>query len=78
MNSEWKFCDGCGAIGESCCSKSRDRQELSSQLAQLVYRLTESNHLLKKENSELLARLGDTADVSTDSDYVWKVPTHGS
>lgn len=33
-----KICDGCGAIGLTCCESSRTRQETANTLARLVDR----------------------------------------
>ncbi len=38
MSNETKYCDGCGAMGETCCQNAKQRQETANTLAQIVDR----------------------------------------
>ena len=38
MTNKTQYCDGCGAVGLSCCENSKQRQETSSILARIVDR----------------------------------------
>lgn len=49
---EQKFCEGCGAVGESCCSAAKSRQETSNALAKIVARQSETIKTLSRERDE--------------------------
>ena len=36
------FCDNCEALGETCCTASKDRREMNIRLAGLVDRMSEA------------------------------------
>lgn len=60
------ICDSCGAIGESCCQKSKANHETAKTLAAIVWRQVDTI-------KELRARLGETETEVKDgeSDYKW-------
>ena len=52
MVNKTKYCDGCGAVGESCCQNAKQRQETANTLARLVDRQSREITRLQRTISE--------------------------